>query len=166
MNSDSIALWNLIIAALTLLLTGFVSWRQIKEKIELSYPRQKAHQKMCYIKPFSQEIEELHEILFTNIDRKIYLSIGISEEDAKLYEDEDEGVCSISIPYTKLQDFEEGEKPSSINSLRLSINVKKNKNSLSKCYCYYGFIEVRGYFTIVNTGGPRMGEVWVTIAAS
>ena len=165
MNPEQMAMWSLIVAVVSILVSFFFGWQQFKEKIELAYPIRKAHQRMCYIKPFSQEIDELASLLFNNIDRKVYLSIGISEEDVIFYDDEEESVAFVSINYQKLCDFKDGEVASPRNSLTLTINVEKNKNSISKCYSSYGFIEIGGYFWIKNSGGPRMGGMWVTLTA-
>lgn len=151
-------------------LSGFgaliYAWRQHEKSKELSFPARNAHQTMLFLKPFSQEVEQLAAFLLNNIDRRVYLSISISDQDASFIEDDEENVSCITINYQKLTDFSEGEAATPLNSLSLSINVEKNKKSTSKCYCVYGTIELRGYFTVKNSGGPRMGEVWVTLTAA
>lgn len=142
------------------------AWRQHENNKEISFPIRNAHRTMLFLKPFSQEVEQFAELLFNNIDRKVYLSISISEDDAIFTEDDEENVSRICISYQKLCDFSEGEKASPLNSLALTINVEKSKKSTSKCYCYYGVIELRGYFTVKNSGGPRMGEMWVTLTSA
>lgn len=142
------------------------AWRQHENNKELSFPAKNAHKTMLFLKPFSQEIEQLYDLLFNNIDKKVYLSVSIAAEDATYIEDDEENVSSILIKYQKLSDFSEGEIATPLNSLSLVINVEKSNKSTSKCFCYYGVIELRGYFIVKNTGGPRMGEVWVTLTSS
>lgn len=144
----------------------FYAWRQHEKNKELSFPGRNAHRTMCNLKPFSQEVEQLADFLFNNIDRKVYLSISIDEQDASFVEHDEENVSCIYLSYQKLRDFSEGEEATTENSLTLCINVEKNKKSTSKCYSQYGVIALKGYFTVKNSGGPRMGEWWVTITAA
>ncbi|SVW26155.1 Uncharacterised protein [Klebsiella pneumoniae] len=106
------------------------------------------------------------DFLFNNIDRKVYLSISIDEQDASFVELDEENVSCIHMSYQKLRDFSEDEEATTENSLALIINVEKNEKSTSKCYSQYGVIALKGYFTVKNSGGPRMGEWWVTITAA
>ncbi|WP_288764478.1 hypothetical protein [uncultured Enterobacter sp.] len=144
----------------------FYAWRQHEKNKELSFPTRNAHHTMCYLKPFSQEVEQLADFLFNNIDRKVYLSISIAEQDAHFLEDDELNVSCIYIRYQKIRDFLEGEEATTENSLTLSLNVEKNKKSTNKCYSQYGYITLKGYFTVKNSGSPRMGEVWVTITSA
>ncbi len=142
------------------------TWRQHESNKELSFPSRNAHRTMLSLRPFSQEIEELVDFLGNNIDRKVYLSLRILEEDANFFEDEEINASFITIKYQKLTDFSDGEQPTDANSLSLTFNVEKSERSKSKCYSYYGVIELRGYFIVRNSGGPRMGGVWVTLSAA
>lgn len=144
----------------------FYAWRQHEKNKELSFPARNAHRTMCNVKPFSQEVDQLANFLFNNIDRKVYLSISIAEQDACLFEHYEKNVSSIYIRHEKLRDFSEGEEATMENSMTFSINVEKNKKSTSKCYSQYGVIVLKGYFTVKNSGGPHMGEWWVTITAA
>lgn len=143
----------------------FYAWRQHEKSKELSFPARDAHRTTCILKPFSQEVDQLADFLFNNIDRKVYLNISIAEQDASSFEHSEDNVSRIYIRHEKLRDFSEGEEATTENSMTLSINVEMNKKSTSKCYSQYGVIELKGYFTVKNSGGPRMGEWWVIITA-
>lgn len=165
--SEWIAIAGVAVGVVGILTGSIIGIIQIKKanKKELSFPTKSPHTHTCFIEPFDENATGLYDFIFDNIQKRVFLNIAFMDDNASYYEDSDLNP-SVMFRVEKYDAFDHNKiKPTTDNSLALSLNFKGIKDSSCNVYSWQGQTKINGYFTIVLTGGPHMGEMWATLKA-